>query len=62
MTNNSEELFHFYNGDDWRLFDPNNFDTVTLIESKLNDHDDYNGHRLNQLIHYGDLHADKLSK
>jgi hypothetical protein len=62
MSISSTELFHYYNGNDWRLFDPNNFNTVTLIESKVNDHEDYNEYHVNQLNHYGHIHADKLSK
>ncbi|GEM_PF-4505006 len=38
MTNNTDELFYHYNGDDWRLFDPDtgNVTNITIKTIKPN--------------------------
>ncbi len=35
MIENSEMLENYYNGDDWRLFDPNNFNSVINLDIKI---------------------------
>lgn len=34
MSNIEQELENYYNNNDWRLFNPHNFDTVVNIEVK----------------------------
>ena len=41
MTNNNDEMFYFYNGDDWRLFDPDLYLTKNIelkVNNKANDY------------------------
>lgn len=32
--NNNPNAEYYYNGDDWRLFDPNDFNTISIFETK----------------------------
>jgi len=44
MIDNSKKLNNYYNGDDWRLFNPDDFNEITNLDIKIVKN--YNNHNI----------------